>query len=82
MREMKVFYDDGLIKIRSMLQEDAKTIFDTQLSYGWHPSMDTYETYYSEQENQKRLVFIAEYRFAISSSVESSCLLTYLPDAL
>ena len=58
---MKVFYDDGFIKIRSMLQEDTKTIFDTQLSYGWHPSMETYETYYAEQESQKRLVFVAEY---------------------
>jgi len=61
MGEKKVFYDDGLIKIRSMLQEDAKIIFDTQSSYGWHPSMDTYETYYSEQESHKRLVFVAEY---------------------
>ena len=61
MGEKKVFYDDGLIKIRSMLQEDAKIIFDTQSSYGWHPSMDTYETYYSEQESHNRLVFVAEY---------------------
>ena len=61
MGEKKVFYDEGLIKIRSMLQEDAKTIFDTQSSYGWHPSMDTYETYYSEQESHNRLVFVAEY---------------------
>ena len=47
---MKVYYDDGSIKIRSILHEDAKIIFDTQNSYGWHPVMDTYENYFSEQE--------------------------------
>ena len=58
---MTVYYDDGSVRIRSMLYEDAKTIFDTQNSYGWHPVMDTYETYYAEQESGKRPVFVAEY---------------------
>ena len=58
---MTVYYDDGQIRIRSMLHEDAKIIYDTQKSYGWHPVMDTYETYYSEQESGERLVFMAEY---------------------
>ena len=57
---MNVYYDDGSVRIRSMRTEDAKTIYDTQLSYGWHPSMDTYETYFAEQESGKRLVFFAE----------------------
>lgn len=58
---MKVYYEDISVRIRSMLPEDAKIIFDTQKSYGWHPVIDTYETYYSEQKNDQRLVFIAEY---------------------
>ena len=58
---MTVFYDDGSVRIRSMIYEDAKVIFDTRSSYGWYSLMDTYETYYSEQESKKRLVFIAEY---------------------
>ena len=40
---------------------DAKMVFDIYLSYGWHPSLETYENYYKEQEEKKRLVFIAEY---------------------
>ena len=47
MSEMKVYYDDGSVRIRSMLHEDAKIIFDTQASYGWHPVMDTYENYFA-----------------------------------
>lgn len=57
---MTVYYDDGSIKIRSMLKEDAKIIFDTQSSYGWHPSMETYEKYFFEQESKERIVFVAE----------------------
>ena len=57
---MTVYYDDGSIKIRSMLKEDEKVIFDTQSSYGWHPSMETYEKYFSEQESKERIVFVAE----------------------
>ena len=56
---MTIYYDDGKIKIRSMVPEDAKILFDTYLSYGWHPSIATYENYYRDQEEKKRLVFIA-----------------------
>ena len=64
--KMTVFYDDGKTKIRSMVLEDAKVLFDTYLSYGWHPSIETYENYYREQEEKKRLVFIAEYDGRVS----------------
>ena len=64
--KMTVFYDDGKIKIRSMVPEDAKILFDTYLSYGWHPSIETYENYYRDQEEKKRLVFIAEYEDRVS----------------
>lgn len=60
-KPMKVYYDDGSVRIRSMLHEDAKIIFDTQASYGWHPVMDTYENYFAEQENGQRHVFVAEF---------------------
>ena len=36
---MKVYFDDGVTKIRSMLPEDAKVLYDTYLSYGWHPGV-------------------------------------------
>ena len=56
-----IYYDDGMIRIRSMESKDIKTIYDTYLSYGWHPVMETYQNYYREQEQGMRLVFIAEY---------------------
>ena len=44
-----------------MKPEDCQIFYDTYLSYDWHPNMETYETYYKEQEEGKRKVFIAEY---------------------
>ena len=59
---MTVYYDDGTVKIRSMTETDAKVLFDTYNSYGWHPQMETYEGYLREQEAGERLVFIPEYK--------------------
>lgn len=72
---MKVFFDDGLIRIRSMVREDARIIYDTYLSYGWHPELKTYEDYFHEQENGQRMVFIAEYE----DSVAGICTLVLKP---
>jgi len=49
-----VYFSKDHLLIRSMKISDAQIIYDTYLSYGWHPSLDTYETYYKEQEKQKR----------------------------
>ena len=62
---MKTYYDDCTVKIRSMVAEDAKVLYDTYLSYGWHPQLENYENYYKEQEAGDRLVFIAEYEGAV-----------------
>lgn len=55
------YYLDSPIMIRSMEIEDVKVIYDTYMSYGWHPVLETYEKYYKEQEENIRKVFIAEY---------------------
>ena len=73
---MKTYYDDGTIKVRSMISEDAKVLYDTYLSYGWHPNIETYENYYKDQEEGKRLVFIAEYEGRVSGQ----CTLVLNPD--
>ena len=62
---MKTYYDDGTLKIRSMVPEDARILYDTYLSYGWHTQLKIYEDYYKEQEEVERLVFIAEYEGAV-----------------
>ncbi len=56
-----VYYEDKNILIRSMEIDDARIMYETYLSYGWHPSMEVYENYYKEQEENKRKVFIAVY---------------------
>ena len=61
-----VYYSDENLRIRSMEAEDARIIYETYLSYGWHPSLETYENYYKEQGENKRKVFIAEYAGEVS----------------
>ena len=69
------YYRDEALTIRSMVPADAEALYDTYLSYGWHPSMETYENYHSEQERGERLVFIAEYM----GSVAGICTLVLHP---
>ena len=45
------------------------------MSYGWHPEIETYESYYREQEEGVRLVFIAEY----DGDVKGQCTLVLHP---
>ena len=61
-----VYYSDETILIRSMESDDAKIIYKTYLSYGWHPVLETYQNYYKEQEENRRKVFIAEYKGGVS----------------
>ncbi|MGL4337617.1 MAG: GNAT family N-acetyltransferase [Turicibacter sp.] len=56
-----IYYDEHKLMIRDMQKEDATVFFQTYLSYGWHPSLQTYLTYYQEQINNKRKVFVAVY---------------------
>ncbi|MCR4586489.1 MAG: GNAT family N-acetyltransferase [Lachnospiraceae bacterium] len=56
-----IYYRDDKLTIRSMVPEDAKVYYDTYLSYDWHPQIETYENYYTEQQNGERLVFVPEY---------------------
>ena len=63
---MTVYFEDDRIKLRSMEKGDAKIIFDTYNSYGWHPVMETYANYLKDQESGERLVFIAEYEEKVS----------------
>lgn len=63
---MKTYYSDNDLTVRGMLPEDAKILFDTYLSYGWHPDLQTYENYYRQQQAGARLVFIPVYRGRVS----------------
>ena len=54
-----VYYTDEDLLIRGMEGDDAQIFYRTYLSYGWHPSLQTYENYYREQEAGVRQVFVA-----------------------
>lgn len=54
-----VYYDLQNLEIRDMNEFDAEIFYNTYLSYGWHPSLETDVNYYKEQQENKRKVFIA-----------------------
>ena len=56
---MIYFKSDSLL-IRSMEKSDARVIYDTYLSYNWHPVLETYENYYRENLSGRRITFCAE----------------------
>ena len=56
-----IYYSENNLLIRSMEIDDARIIDETYLSYGWHSSLEEYENYYKEQEDNKRKVFVAVY---------------------
>ena len=68
-----VYYSDENLLIRSMEIDDAKIIYETYLSYGWNPSMQTYQDYYKEQKENKRKVFIAEYEGEVPGATPRDC---------
>ncbi len=55
-----IYYTDDKITVRGMSEEDARTIYDTYLTYGWHPNLETYQNYFAEQ-GTGRTTFVAEY---------------------
>ncbi len=77
MLTMKTYYSDTELTVRSMLPEDAKILYDTYLSYGWHPRIETYENYYRQQEAGARLVFVPVYKGRVSGQ----CTLLLRPEA-
>ncbi|MBO4931164.1 MAG: GNAT family N-acetyltransferase [Clostridia bacterium] len=63
-----MYYTDDHITIRRMIESDARKIYDTYLSYGWHPSLETYERYFAEQ-GTSRTTFVAEYDGEVAGHV-------------
>jgi len=63
-----MYYTDDHITIRRMIESDARKIYDTYLSYGWHPSLETYERYFAEQ-GTARTTFVAEYDGEVAGHV-------------
>ncbi len=63
-----IYYKDDKLTIRTMIESDAQTIYDTYLSYGWHPDLETYQRYFDELGNG-RITFVAEYDGEVAGHV-------------
>lgn len=63
-----IYYKDEKLTIRPMIESDAQVIYDTYLSYGWHPNLETYQNYFAEQGNG-RTTFVAEYEGEVAGHV-------------
>ena len=55
-----IYRKNGDLIIRSMTEDDARIIYETYLSYNWHPVLDTYRNYYTENGTGRRITFCAE----------------------
>jgi GNAT superfamily N-acetyltransferase len=71
-----IYFESDVLTIRDMKKEDADIFYSTYLSYGWHPSQETYKGYYREQEENKRKVFVAVYE----GKVAGICTLVLNPE--
>lgn len=71
-----IYYESDTLIIRDMLIEDADVFYKTYLSYGWHPSSETYTGYFNEQQENKRKVFVAVYE----GNVAGICTLVLNPE--
>ena len=58
---MKIYYEHGKLKIRSMIESDAQAIIEVFQSYGWNNKIETYSGYFKDQEVGTRSVYVAEY---------------------
>ncbi|ABX43489.1 GNAT family N-acetyltransferase [Lachnoclostridium phytofermentans] len=71
-----IYFESSTLTIRDILIEDAGVFYNTYLSYGWHPSLETYLGYFKEQQENKRKVFVAVYE----GNVAGICTLVLSPE--
>ncbi len=57
-----IYFDNGEIKIRDMITEDAQVITDEEIKQGWHQSIEKYEARLRDQESGICHAIVAEYQ--------------------
>ncbi|WP_027631494.1 GNAT family N-acetyltransferase [Clostridium hydrogeniformans] len=55
-----IYYNKDNILIRSMIKSDIKNLVHGFTEQNWHKSYELFNDYYTQQENNERLVIIAE----------------------
>ena len=64
-----VYYDDGMVLIRSMKETDPQIITAEEIAQGWHADVSKYETRLKDQAEGKSVAFVAEYRGQVAGYV-------------
>lgn len=70
-----IFYEDDNLVIRSMLEMDIEKLVEGFIEQNWNKPYKLFKDYYNQQENNEKLVIIAEINGDISGYV------TFLPVA-
>ena len=66
---MQIHSDKNTVVIRKMSESDALIFYNKFLSQNWHPDINTYMNYYAQQEENKRIVLVAEYNSEIAGFI-------------
>lgn len=55
-----VYYENETLTIRSMVKSDIEKLVNGFIEQGWHKPYEQFNEYYNQQENNEKLVIIAE----------------------
>lgn len=69
-----IYYNNDNLTIRSMMKSDVEKFVNGFVEQGWHKSRELFDMYYNQQENNEKLVIVAEICGEVSGYV------TLLPD--
>lgn len=64
-----IYYNNGNLIVRSMIKSDIGKLVNGFLEQGWNKSYELFNYYYNLQENNERLVIIAELSGDVSGYV-------------
>ncbi|MEG0774087.1 GNAT family N-acetyltransferase [Clostridium sp.] len=55
-----IYYNNDTLTIRSMMESDIEKFVHGFTEQGWHKSYELFNEYYNQQENNEKLVIVAE----------------------
>ena len=64
-----IYYDNGEIVIRDMVEGDARIITDEEIAQGWRQSVEKYETRLRHRVQGRCFALVAEYRGSVAGYV-------------
>ncbi|GFP76269.1 GNAT family N-acetyltransferase [Clostridium fungisolvens] len=64
-----IYYKNDVLMIRSMVKSDIEKLVNGFIEQGWHKPYEQFGEYYSQQENNEKLVIIAEFSGEVAGYV-------------